>query len=302
MTDLGGERETTTRRFTMVLPLTPSVLFAGSYVAGRVTTEDLDPLGTTLLRYLVALAFLVGVARRRGGNVWRIRPRDFLAITLLGASGIVGYHYFFFASLHYTRVANTAIINAFSPVITGLMAASLLRERLRGANYIGLVAAVAGVLVLLTEGRIGRITSHPPNRGDALMLAAVLCWGFYSVILTRLLTRYDVLTLTVYAALAGVALLIPLTALAEEENRLAEISLDSLIAVVYMGLCGSGLGYLLYNRSVHVLGPTRTASVVYGTVPVFVALLAYLFFDEGVSGPMLASGLLIVAGLRLVLR
>ena len=69
-----------------------------------------------------------------------------------------------------------------------------------------------------------------------------------------------------------------------------------------MGVGGSGLGYLLYNHSVHILGPTRTASLVYGTVPVFVALLAYLFFHEGVSGPMLLSGLLIILGLRLVLR
>ena len=35
-----------------------SVLFSGSYIAGKYTTLDLGPLTTTLLRYLIALGFL----------------------------------------------------------------------------------------------------------------------------------------------------------------------------------------------------------------------------------------------------
>ena len=42
---------------------------------------------------------------------------------LLGVTGIVAYHYFFFLSLRFTDVANTAIINALSPVVTAIAAA-----------------------------------------------------------------------------------------------------------------------------------------------------------------------------------
>ncbi|NIM28947.1 MAG: EamA/RhaT family transporter, partial [Gammaproteobacteria bacterium] len=42
----------------ILFPLTTSVLFSGSYIAGKYTTVDLDPLTATLLRYFVALLFL----------------------------------------------------------------------------------------------------------------------------------------------------------------------------------------------------------------------------------------------------
>ena len=45
----------------VLLPLMTSVLFSGSYIAGKYTTLDLGPLTTTALRYLVALARRLGL-------------------------------------------------------------------------------------------------------------------------------------------------------------------------------------------------------------------------------------------------
>ena len=64
----------------------------------------------------------------------------------------------------------------------------------------------------------------------------------------------------------------------------------------------SGIGYLLFNLSVAKIGPTRTAGVVYSLVPVFVAILALLFFAEAITFVMIASGGLILIGLRLMMQ
>ena len=68
-----------------------------------------------------------------------------------------------------------------------------------------------------------------------------------------------------------------------------------------MGVFASGLGYLTYNLSIERIGPTRTSSFVYSTVPVFVAALATVFFAEAITTIMVASTVLILIGLRFAL-
>ena len=89
----------------VLLPLATSVLFSGSYVGGKYTTLDLGPLTTTALRYSIALAFLASLLVHYRTHHLRVAFRDVPALVGLGLTGIVGYHYFFFASLRYTQVA-----------------------------------------------------------------------------------------------------------------------------------------------------------------------------------------------------
>ena len=107
----------------LFLTVATGILFAGSYVAAEFTTRDLEPLTTSLLRYLVALLFLATLGRWVTGSPFRVRARDLPTLILLGLFGIVGYHYFLFLSLRYTEVANTAIVNALSPLVTAVLAA-----------------------------------------------------------------------------------------------------------------------------------------------------------------------------------
>ena len=58
---------------------------------------------------------------------------------------------FSFFSLRYTAVANSAIINAFNPVVTGLLAALILKEKLALRNYLGGVIALLGVFGIVDQ-------------------------------------------------------------------------------------------------------------------------------------------------------
>ena len=220
----------------------------------------------------------------------------------LGFLGICGYHFFFFSSLGLTSVTNTAIINAVSPVITAVLAGLFVREQLNGRNYLGLFLAVIGVILLLTEGRPDVLFSWRINRGDGLMLLAVFCWAGYAILLKGLTSRYSTYTLTLYAAVAGVAQLLILVIFENPVLQLKHISIVTLGGLVYMGIVASGLGYLCYNRSVRDLGPTRTASLVYSLVPLLVVVLAHIFFGESPSVATALSGGLILVGLNLVLK
>jgi drug/metabolite transporter (DMT)-like permease len=284
----------------LVLPLATSVLFSGSYVAGKLVAGVPDPLDATLARYLIALLVLAALIPRFGASTLRVLPRDLPRLVALGLTGIVGYHGLFFASLRHTTAGNTAIINALGPVLTALAAAALLGERLGRRAYLGVAVACFGTLALVTDGDPGRLTALDLNRGDLLMLAAVLCWVGYSLLLRSLLGRYGGFALTFHATLTGVLTLGLLTADANTWGELSRMSGATLAAIVYMGALASGVGYLLYSFSVETIGPTRTSAFVYCTVPVLVAFLALLTLGEPVTGVMVASIALVLVGLRLL--
>lgn len=287
----------------LLLPVLTSFLFAGSFVAGKYTTVDLGPLTTSLLRYVIAMGVLGLIIYRSAqpAKALTVARSDWGAMLLLGLFGVVGYHYFFFSSLRYTATANTAIINAFNPVVTGVMAALFIGERLTRRQYGGILLALLGVLTLLTRGHLTRLSTLDLNRGDGLMLCAVLCWVVYSLIIKQLSQRYSGLTVTFYAAVAGVGQLLVLACFERWWQQIATLSLSSLVAIVYMGVAASGIAYLLFNLSIQRIGPTRTASTVYSLVPIFVAALAWLFFREPLTGTMVASMGLILLGINVVL-
>lgn len=285
----------------ILYPLGASLFFSGSYVAGKYTTLDLEPLTTTFLRYAVAGLFLLLLGLHRGRASFRVRRRDLGALALLGLSGIVGYHYFFFLSLRFTDVANTAIINALSPVVTGIAAAIVIGERLSARNALGVMLACAGVIVLLTGGEIRALPGIELNKGDLCMLLAVACWAAYALIVKRLVERYSSFTLTFYATAFGVAALVFLVPAEDPLSQLARISTVSVVSILYMGIAGSGIGYLLYNMSIRDLGPTRTASVVYSLVAVMVAALALAFFGQPITVVMAASAALVLVALQFTL-
>jgi drug/metabolite transporter (DMT)-like permease len=288
------------RKHRALLPLATSLLFAGSFIAGKYTTADLGPLTTSFFRFLVALFFLTLLATITHASL-RVSSRDLGNLILLGLFGIVGYHFFFFSALRHTEVANTAIINALSPIITGLMAAAFLRERLGLRNYFGVAIAVVGVIVLLAHGQLQNLMKLNVNRGDGLMLLAVISWAVYALLVRRLSEKYSGLCLFFYAVLFGTIMLLALAFTEGWTRQMESISTASLWSIIYMGAAASGIGYLLYTLSIGRIGPTRTASFVYGLVPIFVAALALLFFGEPITPVMIISAGGVLLGLRLML-
>jgi drug/metabolite transporter (DMT)-like permease len=286
----------------IVPPILTGLAFSGSFIAAKYTTADLTPLVTTLFRYIIAVIFFAIVVAAGKERQPRTTPRHWLTFFILGLTGIVGYHYFFFASLHYTKVANTAIINGLSPIVTGIMAATFIKERLSRINWLGIIIASVGVMNLVTNGDIAALMGLEFNRGDLLMLAAVVSWAIYALIVKRMLRFYSALRVTFLSSLCGVGALVFLVIPEDTIGQVRAISAESILAVLYMGIVASGLGYLFYNLSIKQIGPTRTSGFVYSTVPLLTAILALIFFSEPVTYTMIISAILVISGLQLALK
>lgn len=284
------------------LPVVTSLTFAGSFVAAKYAVYELPPLTITLLRYIIALAFLSLLICKYKTTSLKISSGHVFALALMGLTGVIGYHFFFFTALRHTAVTNTAIINATSPVVIGILAAIILKERLRLINYLGVIISVGGVVLLITRGRLSALTGLDLNVGEFYMFCAVISWAVYALIAKRLTQRYSGFTVTFYSALFGVIVLLPLSLTENGWAAARTLTAASIYALLYMGIIASGIGYFCYNLSIIRIGPTKTASFVYSLVPIIVAILALIFFAESMTPVMAASAVLIIIGLNFMLR
>jgi drug/metabolite transporter (DMT)-like permease len=287
-----------------VLKLSATAFFwGGTFVAGKWAVREAPPFSVALLRFAGAAVVLFGVLAWKTGKAAppaRLPfPRgaaQWAGLLSLGLTGMFLYNFFFLKGLSLTTAANGSLIVSLNPLITALLSAALLKERIRPARWLGLLTALAGVGVVVTDGDPASITRRPLNPGDLLLLGAPLMWAFYTVIGKKVLERIPPLAATAYAALFGTLLLLPAAAVEAPLHRtVSGLTPWGWLSVLQLALLGTVVGFVWWYDGVAELGAARAAVFVY-LVPLFGVLLASLVLSEPVGPAKIAGGLLIVGG------
>lgn len=279
-----------------------ALAFAGSFVAAKYAVAELPPLATAFIRYFIASLFLTALIKKYGGAGLKIDIKDFPLFFIAGFFSIVCYHYLFFVSLNYTAVANTSIINAFNPILMAVAAAAVIKERLSVKNYLGVIAAFLGVVILLSKGNINNVLALSFNKGDMLMCGATISIVFSSLSIKTLSKKYSSFAITFHSFIIGTVILFFLALTENPLPQIAAMSMRAWLSIIYMGVIASGVGLLFYNMGIKEFGPTKTSSLVNSITPVVTAALAWVFFGEQITPSIVFSLIFIIAGLRFIVR
>ena len=243
----------------------------------------MDPATFTSVRLasgavLLAAALLVSRRTRpRGGTV---------------GSALALFVYAAAFSLSYVRIgAGVGALLLFASVQVTMVGWSALRGVRPGpAQGLGLALALGGLGWLALPG-----ASAPDPTGAALMIAAGVAWGAYSL---RGRAAHDPLATTAHNFLVTVPLAIALSvALA----RSTAATPRGLALAAASGAIASGVGYSLWYAVVPALGATRAAAVQLA-VPVIAGLGATAFLGEHLTLRIATAGGAILAGIALTLQ
>ncbi|MDD1014768.1 DMT family transporter [Pseudomonas rubra] len=276
-----------------------SMIWGGTFVAGRVLASGLDPLLLGSLRFtlasLVLLIFLILKQR-----LVRVNTVQALQIAGLGFSGIYAYTLFFFHGLHYTDASRASLIVATNPAVMALVAYLCFRQRLGRAQLLGVALCLLGaaaVVLAKAPGAIGQSNWI----GDALIFGCVLSWVIFSVFCTRLVKQIGALPTVTYAVFAGAAML-GVHALINGSLSMSALRLLSsrdLASLVYLGALGSALAYVLYYDAISTIGATRAGSFI-ALNPLTAVVVGALLLGERLTTPMLLGGALVILGILLI--
>lgn len=261
----------------------------------------MEPFLVIFQRSILAILFLLIVVAFRNKENLRVNIADLPYLFLMGAIGIVATLWFLLEALKFTSVANTALIGSLAPVATTIAIAVIYKERFSPITYIGIALSFIGVIVLVTKGDLNALRNLSMNYGDILMFGNVLGSMTYAILIKRISSKYPALTMTIYMMIAAVIVLAFIVDF-KHLTQLREVSNAGLISIIYLGVVASGIGYLLYNYTVTLIGPTLMSCTVFSSMPLFVMMLALYFFNEPITTISMISALLIAIGLYLTLK
>jgi len=268
--------------------------WATNMTLGRWLRNDIGPLTLAAARFLIASACFFVLLQRRPPEERRL-GRDGWLLMGMALSGVVVFAPALYLGLRYTTAVNATLINALGPLITGILAALLIRERMSRRQLAGAIFGLIGVAVLLSGSPLGfRLGGLGSSLGDLIVLGAAALWGLYSVLGRQVMRQRSALSATAFSAFLGLPLLL-VAAAWEIQTFVVDARPEVILAVVYIGLVPTLIGFLAWNTGVRRLGPGG-AMVFYNTLPLYGALLGVLFLGETIGAAHVLGGALIIGG------
>jgi len=267
--------------------------WATNILLGRWLRDDIGPITLTAGRFTVGALVFVLLLRGRPAEDRRL-AQDFWWLLGMALTGIVIFAPLLYLGLRFTTVVNATLVNGFGPLITGLLAAVLIGEAMTRRQVSGAIMGLAGVVILISGGSSAIWSAIQGGLGDLIVLGAVTLWGVYSVLGRRVMQNRSPLSSTAFSAFIGLPLLI-LAAVWEMQVIPVRLSPELIIAIIYIGIAPTVAGFLAWNVGVRRLGPAG-AMIFFNTLPLYGALLGFLFLGESIGLPHVLGGALIIAG------
>jgi drug/metabolite transporter (DMT)-like permease len=177
-----------------------------------------------------------------------------------------------------------------------------LRERFSPRKVLGLTVGFLGAVLVVTRGEFGGdVMGLPATRGDLMILASTVNWAVYSVMGRPTLQALGALVATACGMIAGCALLAGPFVYRQGWEDFARLDGVGWAAVLFLGLCCSGLGYLWWYGALERIETSQVAAFLY-LEPLVTLLAAVALLGETVGATTIAGGLMLIGGVALVER
>ncbi|GGO82760.1 multidrug DMT transporter permease [Marinobacterium nitratireducens] len=276
-----------------------TVLFwVGNSVLARAIHLEFPPVTLAFTRWSLALVLILPFLIPRLRRDWPIIRAHWKIILLLGILGVACFNTLIYTGLQTTLATNATLLHSAIPVVILIISRVFLKQAVGARQWLGVGISMTGVLVLLTQARLEALLQLEFNRGDLWVLAGVIDWALYSVLL-----RYRPLELGAFTFF-GITVLIGATALLLPalielySGHMPQVTSRTLGTVLYMAVFPSILSYLCWNRGVAELG-APVAGLFIHLMPLFGLLLSVLILGERVQSFHFAGIALIFVGIYL---
>ena len=290
-------------RLTIIASFAAVYFFWGStYLAIHYAIETIPPFLMAGIRFLAAGAILYGWSRFRGAprpGLIHLRTATITGgLMFLAGNGVLGW------AEQFVPTGLAALLVATVPLWVVVLTAIGDRRLPSRAVTAGVLMGLAGILLLVGPGNVsgGRaIDQRMAVLGAVAIVFAALAWAV-GTLYSRRSPRPTVGTMAIALdLLAGAVLLFLFAALNGEWARFApdSVSLKSWLAVAYLVVFGSLVGYSAYMWLVRETTPTQASSNFYVN-PVVAVILGWLLAGELLTPRMLVAATIIVTAVALI--
>ncbi|WP_416773227.1 DMT family transporter [Pseudomonas sp. RHF3.3-3] len=281
-----------------------SMIWGGTFVAGRFLSADIAPWLLASLRFLLASLILLGFILLARIPLVLPDRKQFAQLLVLGFFGIFFYNLCFFYGLHYIDASRASLIVVLNPAVFGLASWLFFKERLGAVKVLGILVCMGGAGLVIVSGNHSLFAGASQAWiGDLLIFGCVLSWAIYSLFSRNLTRALGPLATVTYSIWLGTAMLWLATWLRGEASVevIRALTPQQLLSLVYLGGLGSALAYIWYYDGIQRIGATR-AGVFIGLNPLTAVICGALLLGEQLTMIMCLGGVLILVGIYLCNR
>lgn len=270
-------------------------LWGSSYLFIKFAVDDFGTFTLVALRLVVGAALLWAVVLAAREALPRER-RTYGHLIVMACINITIPFLLITWAEQSVHSSIAAILTAPVPLFAIILSAFFLHdEPLRLNGLLGLLVGFVGVVIVTSPGLSGEGTSVT---GELALLGAAFSYAVGAVYSRRFVRGLRpmipaVFQVTFAAIITGVA------ALLVEQPWQATPDLQAVVSILWLGLLGSGVAYLIVFRLFAHWGATRTTLVAYVIPPVGI-VLGFLALQEPVDGRLIVGTMLIIAGVAFV--
>jgi drug/metabolite transporter (DMT)-like permease len=263
--------------------------------------KDVMPL------YIDAYGFIL---LRVGGSVllfwlvWLFMPKEKIALNdfprIIAAAffGVAFNMLTFFKGLSLTSPISAAVIMVSTPMIVLTLSALIMKERMQKRMVFGIILGLIGTAFLILYGKsIGSATNA--GLGNFLVLVNAISYGFYLIIVKKLMDKYNAFTFVKWIYLFGFIMVLPFGWSQFQTVNWALVPMDICWKIGFVVVFSTFLTYLLNLLSMKELKPTTVAVFIY-LQPVFATIFAIGLGKDELSLVKIGSAVLIFVGVYLV--
>ncbi len=272
-------------RFVPVVVVT--LMWGLSFVATKFAVEVFPPFPAAFYRFLIATIVLLPFSK--------VKFKDLFNINALFAGfwGITMYFVFENSALTITSPTNAAIIVSTAPILYVLFTHIFHKRKTTLSQYLGMFLAFLGVAIVILGGESIRVRIL----GDLLAFGSAFAWVLYTHYVLKL-KNYEGIQNTFLITFWGLVTLIPFSL---TQNIRPQFEIKSLIALIYLGVFCSALGYLLWNKSIKLIGDRRTTNAVY-FIPLVTVFSEKLLMGTGLTLKNIFGVIMVMLGLYIFER
>ena len=277
-----------------VIFITLGLIWSSSFLWVELALREVGPI--TLVAFRAFFGFLFGIVvvvtqRIPLPRTWK----EWAPLIVLGLTNIAIPFLLISWGQKSIDSGVASILDATVPLFTILVAHFMLHDdKMTTPKVLGLLTGFAGVVVLMSKD-LGASTSSLLGQ-----LAVILACIFYaaSSIIARVYTEGTSATMRGLGPLVSAsAVMITSAFIFESPIKIPTLPI-TWVALLWMGILGSGLAFIMLFYLIHEIGPTRTTMVTY-LFPLGGVTLGVIFLNEALTWQIITGAVLIISSLAI---
>ena len=283
----------------IILLVASSFFWSGNFFAGKVAhLTELTPFKLSFFRWLLALLILLPFTYSQIIKDFEYYKKNLLLMTVIAILGVTIFNSFTYISLQTTMVINSTLMASISPVMMIGFSWLIFRTKTTMLQFTGIVLSLLGAFSIILKGNISNLYNLYFTSGDIWMVAAVISWCLYSVLLKKIDSTMSQLANLEVMIIIGLIFIFPFYILESLNTSFVPSNSVDFAIISYVAVFASIVAFFSWNKGVSIIGANR-ASLYLHLIPVFSGIWAISFLNEKFTFFHVIGVLFILSGIIL---